>query len=75
MLEFLDGFLNLLGMFFESPKIAAVTLVGMIGVGALIWGIFKLCEGNATIAQYGPFVAVGIGIGFLIFAVYEAAKP
>lgn len=74
MLEFLDGFINLLGMFLESPKAAAVTIVLMIVVGLLVWGIFKLCEGNVLVAQYGPFVAVGIGIGFLVLAIVAVVK-
>lgn len=74
MLEFLDGFINLLGMFLESPKAAAVTIVLMIVVGLLVWGVFKLCEGNVLVAQYGPFVAVGIGIGFLVLAIVAVVK-
>lgn len=74
MLEFLDGFINLLAIFLESPKAAAVTIVLMIVVGLLVWGIFKLCEGNVLVAQYGPFVAVGIGIGFLVLAIVAVVK-
>lgn len=74
MLEFLDGFINLLGMFLESPKAAAVTIVLMIVVGLLVWGVFKLCEGSVLVAQYGPFVAVGIGIGFLVLAIVAVVK-
>lgn len=69
------AFLTLVEGLIESPKGAVITFVLFIVFGLLVWGVFKLCEGNEAIAQYGPFVAVGIGIGFLIFAVYEATRP